>query len=141
MTQIMLTSEVAYYVYVDNTYYALEPSNPVPVETDESGAITIVQETTTLAGVKITACVTGRALEVSVDPLSKATTKLLSIKTGDDLANVTVTGDDGFQKPLVPSGVDADTRNAAAQALVQLVQLKQIFLRPLRLEPTHSPVR
>ncbi|KAH7353145.1 hypothetical protein BKA66DRAFT_598166 [Pyrenochaeta sp. MPI-SDFR-AT-0127] len=125
-TSIAVTSEVPVPVYINNTYYVLQPSIPVQVKSDANGIVTVVQETNTLAGVKLTAAVSGpNPASIAIDPLANATTKLLSIRTGDDLSSLTSTAANGSQKPLIPSDVDNATRSAVAQSLVQLMQVKQ----------------
>lgn len=125
-TSVALTSAVSVPVYINNTYYVLQPTIPVQVESDANGAVTVIQETNTLAGVQLTATVNSSVpVSITIDPLANMTTKLSSIKTGDDLTKVTITASDGTQNPLVQSDVDSATSNAVAQSLVQLLQVKQ----------------
>ncbi|KAH8686166.1 hypothetical protein BGZ61DRAFT_533733 [Ilyonectria robusta] len=120
-----ITSEVPVSVYINDTYHVLGPTVPVTVQTDCGGSVTVIQETNTLGAVKLTATVDGPSpVSSTVDPLIKASAKLQSIQSGDDLANITIPTDDGSQKPLISSNVSSDTRNAAAQALTQLMQAK-----------------
>ncbi|KAH6972772.1 hypothetical protein BKA56DRAFT_676586 [Ilyonectria sp. MPI-CAGE-AT-0026] len=122
---INITSEVPVSVYINDAYHVLGPTIPITVQTDCGGSVTVIQETNTLGAVKLTATVDGPSpVSSTVDPLTNASAKLQSIQSGDDLANITIPTDDGSQKPLISSTVSSDTRNAAAQALTQLMQAK-----------------
>ncbi|KAF5971960.1 amidase 1 [Fusarium coicis] len=122
---INITSEVLVSVYINDKYYMLSPTVLVSIETDCAGSVTVIQETNTLAAVKIMAITDGSTPANSiVDPLANISAKLATIHTGDDLANIAIQADDGSQKPLLSNTVSSDNRDAAAQALTQLMQAK-----------------
>lgn len=111
-------------VYLNDVYYQLSPTVAVQVAADETGVLTVVQPTTTIAGTcfQVTATDTP-AVTVAVNPMSKAQTTLASIKAGDNLAAVQIPNADGTTEPLVPGTVSASDRDAAASALAQLATI------------------
>ncbi|KAI1201733.1 hypothetical protein F5X97DRAFT_11942 [Nemania serpens] len=120
--EALLTAPRPVSVYVDNKYCMLTPDVPIRATTDAAGALNIVQEVTSLAGIKVCVAVDGSVLEI--DPSAKAMGKMANITKGSDLAGIMVTKSDGSERPLVPNDVSEDARNAAAKQLAQLVQLK-----------------
>ncbi|KAF4963459.1 hypothetical protein FSARC_8556 [Fusarium sarcochroum] len=122
---INITSEVPVSVCINDIYHVLDPAVPVSAETDCGGSVTVIQETKSLGGVKLTATVAGtNPVSSTVDPLINVSAKLQSVQTGDDLANITIPADDGSQKPLISGSVGSDTLDSSAQALKQLMQAK-----------------
>lgn len=120
--EALLTAPRPVSVYVDNKYCTLTPDVPIRATTDAAGALNIVQEVKSLAGVKVCVAVDGATFEI--DPSAKAMGKIANITKGSDLASIMVTKSDGSQKPLVPGDVSEEARNAAAKQLAQLVKLK-----------------
>jgi hypothetical protein len=116
---VTATSPVS--AYLNDVYHLLSPSVPVQVSTDMSGVLTVVQETSSLAGACFRVALTDTpAVAADVNPMSKAQATLAAVKSGDDLAAVQVTGTNGSSRPLVPATVAAGDRDAAASALAQL---------------------
>ncbi|KAF5650608.1 putative RNA-directed DNA polymerase from transposon X-element [Fusarium sp. NRRL 52700] len=120
-----ITSEVPVSVYINDTYRLLSPTTTVTAESDGAGSVTVIQATDSLGAVRLTASIQGPAtISSTIDPLANVDSKLQSVKTGDDLASVQITAEDGSQKPLIPSNISSDTRDSAAQAITQLMQAK-----------------
>jgi hypothetical protein len=120
---ITATSPVS--AYLNDVYYQLSPTVAVHVTADATGVLTVVQETATVAApcFQVTAAATKtdtKAATVGVNPMSKAQDTLATIKSGANLAAVTVTDSTGATRPLVPATVSAGDRDAAASALAQL---------------------
>ena len=119
---VTATSPVS--VYLNDVYYLLSPTVPVQVSTDVTGALTVIQETQSLAGVCLHLLLAGDAAATAdVNPLSTPLAILGTVHTGNDLAAVRVTNADGSQQPLVPSSVSGTDKDAAAQAIVQFVKI------------------
>jgi hypothetical protein len=118
---VAITSSSPVSVYLNDVYHVLLPDVPVNVTTDVTGVLTMVQATRALSA----ACYHLQVQSVSahINPMSKLQSTLSSVKSGDDLANVKVPNANGTRKPLVPSDVTSDQRNAVAQSLQQLVQV------------------
>ncbi|HEY2267203.1 MAG TPA: hypothetical protein VGI96_31590, partial [Streptosporangiaceae bacterium] len=119
---VTATSPVS--VYLNDVYHLLSPSVAAQVSTDTSGVLTVVQETSSLAGVCFRLTLMGTpAVVADVNPMSKAQATLAAVTSGDDLAGVQVTGSDGTSRPLVPATVAASDRDAAAASLAQLATI------------------
>lgn len=119
---VTATSPVS--AYLNDVYHLLSPSVPVQVTTDLTGVLTVVQETSTLAGVCFQVALADTpGVVADVNPMSKAQATLAAVKSGDDLAAVQVTGSDGTARPLVPATVAAGDRDAAAASLAQLATI------------------
>jgi hypothetical protein len=119
---VTATSPVS--VYLNDVYYLLSPTVPVTASADITGALTIIEETQSLAGVCIhLVLASDTTVTADVNPLSKPLAIMGTVHTGSDLAVVQVTNADGSQQPLVPSSVSAANTAAAAQAIAQFVKI------------------
>ncbi|KAI6783691.1 uncharacterized protein J7T54_001567 [Emericellopsis cladophorae] len=126
-TDVYFTSTSPVSVYINNEYYVLSPSVPIPTRPDASGAFTIIQPADSLAAVQYQARLTPSGAPLQIDPLAKAFAKLQGITSGDDLADVQIpTGTNGSStKPLLPSDTNnAETRDALAHAVSNLLEAK-----------------
>ncbi|MDD7886899.1 hypothetical protein [Flavivirga sp. 57AJ16] len=116
---ITATSPVS--VYINNKFTILSPAVPHQVITDETGTITILQETQEIGGVCYNLQLAGAPDTVSVNPMVKMMNIMESIKSGEDLGNVTVTNADGSTQKLVSSNISAEDKASTAQAIQQFV--------------------
>ena len=123
---VVLTATSPVSVFINDVYYVLSSDVPITIKSDATGAITIIQQSDTLAVVFYRATL-GSSPNVAVDinPASKALSKLFTIQSEDSLNNVKVTRQDGSVQPLVPSSVPAPDRKAAASALQKFAQISQ----------------
>jgi len=116
---ITATSPIS--VYINNKFTILSPSVPHNVITDETGTITILQETQEIGAVCYNLRLSGAPDTVDVNPMIKMMDIMEDIKSGDDLGNVTITNADGTTQKLVSSDVSAGDKAATAQAIQQFV--------------------
>ncbi|MEU8148901.1 hypothetical protein [Nonomuraea sp. NPDC048901] len=123
-TAVAVTATSPVSVYLNDVYHLLSTTVPVNTTTDATGVLTVVQETQSLAAVCFHIVLTETPDVVAeVNPMSKATATLDAVQTGDDLRAVVVTNADGTQQPLVPSSVATADSDAAAKAVVQLMNI------------------
>lgn len=118
---VEITSVSPVSVYVNNKFTILSPSIPHQVTTDETGTITILQETEEIGGVCYKLKLDGSTETIDVNPMVKMMNTMESIKSGDDLSNVVVTNADGTTQPLVPKSVSKADKEATAKAIQQFV--------------------
>ncbi|GAA3618076.1 hypothetical protein [Flavivirga jejuensis] len=116
-----ITSTSPVSVYINNKFAILSPSVPHRVITDETGTITILQETQEIGGVCYNLQLVGAPDTVNVNPMIKMMQIMESIKSGDDLGNVVVTNADGTTQKLVSNSISAQDKAATAQAIQQFV--------------------
>jgi hypothetical protein len=104
--------------YIEDVYYVLRPDYPVSVECDNSGSMTIVQQTESLAVVTYKISIEGsQDAPMTVDPSAKATQTLQKVSSGTDLSNIKVANDDGSTRSIVPDSVSQNDRDHAAAAI------------------------
>jgi hypothetical protein len=124
LTAVTITPARTASVYVNDIYYAISPSAPLQTTCDETGVLTIVEETQSLAATCFTIALPGTpGVSATINPMTRATAILGGIENGDDLANVQVTNVDGSQSPLLPPTTTTDQRNAVASSIAQLVKV------------------
>ncbi|CAI4215984.1 unnamed protein product [Parascedosporium putredinis] len=83
---VLLISDTAVSFQANDLYTVLEPNKPVPINTDASGILTVIQEATSLASAT---CFRVRIPEsqmpdILVDPLAPVMKKLAQIQSGGD---------------------------------------------------------
>ena len=122
---VSITSTSPVSVYINDQFEVLSPTNAVNVTTDDTGTITILQETDEIATVCYNLKLEGSDDIVNVNPMVKLMEKMSTVKSGADLGSVTVTNSDGSTQPLVPSGVSDNDKEATAQAIQQFVTASQ----------------
>ena len=120
--KVSVTSTSSCSVYIDDVYHILSPDTPTDIETDHTGTMTIVQETTGLGAVCYYLQVEGSSEKVSVNPMSKLVDTISTVKSGDDLGKVRVPNGEGVSTPLVPSSIPSSHKDAVAQSLQQFVK-------------------
>jgi hypothetical protein len=122
---VSLTSTTPVSVYIDSDYHLLTPSFAVDVETDVTGAVTIIQETAALTNTCFNVTLTESPdITIQVDPLTNSWKTLSNVQNGDDLGAVQIQHEDGSTEPLVPDGVSSTDKNTAAQCIVQFLKVK-----------------
>ncbi|KFZ23685.1 hypothetical protein V502_01836 [Pseudogymnoascus sp. VKM F-4520 (FW-2644)] len=124
-TSIMLTAVSPVSVYINHAYHIMGPDIPVSVTTDPTGTVTVIEETQTLSGVNFQVEVPGLGPLKEVDPQSNVSDRLSTIKSGDDLMDVTITAADGSKSPLIPKTVAKSDADHAASLLQILMFLKK----------------
>jgi hypothetical protein len=119
MPTLSLSSSSPVSVYVDNVYHVLSHKTPLEITPDATGAVTIVQETSSLGAVCYHLEVDSTA--VDINPMSKVFGTLSQVKSSDDLDNMKGSDDGTPLKNILPAGID---KNAAVAALGQLCKVK-----------------
>lgn len=106
-------------VYINSVYHILSPTIPISIMPDNTGNISIVQETQTLGAVCYKIELEG--LSIDVNPMSKIITTLSTIQNGNQLSEIQIDNGDGTTQPLIGNNVSDDQKNATASALQQFV--------------------
>lgn len=114
---VHLISDKATTFQANDLYTVLKPGEPLPVNTDGSGVLTVIQEAKSLAsGVCFRVQVPGDPdIEALIDPLAPAMHKLSTIKTGSDF--------DKFEG-LVRGDVPAGDKDSAAEVIQKLSHVR-----------------
>ncbi|CAJ1333017.1 unnamed protein product [Effrenium voratum] len=114
---IQLTSTTATSVNINHLYYVVGPE-PVTVQTDSDGTVTIVELTHNLVATRFAVQVAGADLAaegVLVNPMQSAFKRNSALDTKEKLKDAKVTKTDGSQEPFIPDGVDDDTLDQIAK--------------------------
>jgi hypothetical protein len=93
--------------YVNNQYTIISPGDEPAFPVDETGVLTIVQETHSLSAVQFTITEPMSGTSVKVNPMGKIMDKISGINTWDDLAGIQVFDERGNGSNLV-SGTPSD---------------------------------
>jgi hypothetical protein len=119
-SQLFIRSTSPVSVYVNDAYHRLSPEVAIQIESNESGGVTIVQETQglTASGYHVQLGDSGEVFDVN--PLSTVIGRIDGVKSGADLAKATAPTGDGARKPVVGGDIDGRRLDAAAQGLQQL---------------------
>ncbi|TCC93202.1 hypothetical protein EZ428_00040 [Pedobacter frigiditerrae] len=105
-------------VTVNNLYYVLTPT-PIPVVTDSSGVITVIDEVEDISGIQL--IISDEAgTSVAINPMEKVINKIGALNTGDKLKDATITNPDGSSKKLVTSDVSSDDLAAVAKSNINI---------------------
>jgi hypothetical protein len=102
-------------VFVNNLYYVLS-ADPIAVETDSSGSITIVEELEDVAGARLT--VTDKqGLSVVINPMEKAFNKVATLNSADKLKEAEIVDPKtGKSTNLVSGSTKQEDLEAVAKA-------------------------
>jgi hypothetical protein len=105
-TPIRLSATTRGEFFINHLYYVLD-SLPISVDTDETGAITIVECVQSLRGAHlIVADDSGNALHI--DPMEKPMQKVAKLDSVSSLQGATIRSSDGGTRPLVAPGTSED---------------------------------
>ena len=127
-------------VYVNDLYTTLSDADTLTLTADQSGTVSIVQETRSLGAVCYN-LVSGDGSTVNINPMQTSLAVMQGIKSGADLSAVTVTDEQGNQAPLVPSTVSDDDKDNAAKAIGQLVAAGSVLPADGSVATTSSQAR
>ena len=99
-------------VHLNHMYYIVGP-NPIEVETDATGAMTLVEAARSLTATQFHIEIGGS--KTPVNPMEQPMRKLTALTTADKLKGATIRYQDGSSKKFVPSGVtDSDLKTIAS---------------------------
>ncbi|KAF7173266.1 hypothetical protein CNMCM5623_005493 [Aspergillus felis] len=107
---------------VNGLYYKLSPDSQLEIEADITGTLTIIQETHSLSAATIQ--ITSGDQTLTIDPNSKISERLSTVKSGSDLSKVRVTDSKGHTSPLVPSDVSQNDQEVVAKSLSRLLEIQ-----------------
>lgn len=105
-------------VYINGVYYLID-NNPVHIQSNSLGTITIVEAIDSLQGTQFTISADG-AKSVTIDPSEEPFQKLASLDTPDKLKAAQINEENGKARPLVGSGASSQDMQTVAAALGKL---------------------
>lgn len=105
-------------LYINNQYYALQAGNAVSLTSDETGILTIVQETDTIGSASFT--LSANDQQQSINPMSVVMGRLQNVTSSS--LNVNVTDEYGNSTPLVNPSFNGDL-DAVAATITQMAQV------------------
>jgi hypothetical protein len=120
-TPLMVASNTRAAFYINNLYYVLD-TTPVPVNTDPSGNITIIEGINDLTGTMLYVSQDGSGV-IAINPMDTAFGQVAQLNTVSSLQGAVITDQYGNTTPLVPAGTStsdlqtvADSNNSLATA-------------------------
>ncbi len=107
-------------VYVNHVYYVLD-TEPIEIETDGTGGVTIVEKISGLGGTALKISAAGHPT-LSINPMDKPRKKLTALDTKGKLSAATIEYDHVGKapKPLVAPGTSDQDKQAVVDAIRQL---------------------
>lgn len=120
---LTISSDTAVSVLIDNVSYNLSSGVTAPATSDSAGTVTIIQETTSLAGIAITAVLQSDSTVTSaVDPLSVSRSTVSSVNSTNTLQGLSMSDGNGGKVPLIDtSTVSGSDQQSVVTSLQQLV--------------------
>lgn len=101
-------------VHINNLYYVLTP-DPIPVQTDSAGSLTIMEELEDVAGARITVS-DKQGLSRVINPMEKAFNKVAALNSANKLKEAEIVDPKtGKGTKLVGSGIDKKDLEAVAE--------------------------
>ncbi|TCD28584.1 hypothetical protein EZ456_04120 [Pedobacter psychrodurus] len=125
---LMLSSDTRATFYINNLYYVLD-TTPVPVNTDGSGNVTIIESTTDLTGTLLYVSEDASAA-VSINPMDTVFNSVAQLNTVTSLQNAVVTDQYGNTTPLVPAGTSTENLQTVASSNQSLATAYNSFSSP-----------
>ncbi len=113
-TPLMLGANTQAAFYINNLYYVLDTTT-VPVNTDSSGNITIIESITDLTGTMLYVSQDGTGA-VAINPMNTAFGQVAQLNTVSSLQSAVVTDQYGNTTPLVPAGTSTDDLQTVADS-------------------------
>lgn len=115
---VQLTASSRGAFYINHLYYVLD-NDPITVQTDGSGTLTLVEAVESLSARVLTVSLDG-ADSLRIDPMSKPMNKAANLNSADSLKNANIQKSDGSTQKLVGDGVSDTDLKAAATGISQL---------------------
>ncbi len=114
-TPVQLSALSRLGVYINGVYYVLD-QQPIPVDTDDSGCLVVVEWVDTLSGTPLRIHGTGGAV-ISINPMDKAFKRVATLNTVAALSGAQITNADGTSRPLIAPGQNNSDLQKVATAL------------------------
>ena len=111
---VTLTASTLTSVYINHLYYIIGPE-PIQVNTDELGTITIIELIQTMSGTRFTAVVNQQP-SVPINPMDTAMQRNSQYDSVSNLQNAVIVNRDGTTRPFVPAGTSDDALKLVAQS-------------------------
>jgi hypothetical protein len=127
-TEVLLSAATRSSFFINNLYQVLD-ATPIPVKTDATGSITIIESVDSLSGTQLTVSHSGTEVVV-INPMEKPFKKLAALNSVEKLKNAMITSSNGSTKPLVMSGVSDSDLQAVAHSNQGLVMAYSQFSAP-----------
>ncbi|HEX8688485.1 MAG TPA: hypothetical protein VF654_18370, partial [Pyrinomonadaceae bacterium] len=127
-------------VYLDDHYVTLSDATPLTAQSDATGTLTLVQQTQTLGAVCYN-LVQGDGTLLNVNPMDGIMSRLSGVTPDTDLKSIQVTDEKGNSSPLLPTTVTQAQAGAAAQSIVQFVQISNGLPQDGSLQKASPPQR
>lgn len=108
-------------VYINHVFYALS-GNPITVQTDPSGTLTIVEWINGLTGTTFNVAAGDPDKAIAIDPANIPLAKMKALDSVSALENAQITHRDGTTSPLLPSSISVADKTALAQSISYLNQ-------------------
>lgn len=102
-TAVYLSTSSRTGVYINQLYYVLSP-NPLPILTNASGSITLIQELDDLTGAQLYVA-TEAGDSVTINPMTEPFKKLASLDSADKVKEATIRNENGTSQKLVSGDV------------------------------------
>ncbi|WP_345256203.1 hypothetical protein [Flaviaesturariibacter amylovorans] len=119
-TEVLVSVSKRAVFYVNHLYYVLD-GTPVPLKTDASGTITLVEWVNDLTATRVS--ITNPDSTVTTyNPMDAPMGRNAALNTKDSLRNAQITAMDGSKRPLVPAGASDSDLQAVANANRNLAQ-------------------
>ncbi|MDH5826429.1 hypothetical protein [Sphingobacterium faecium] len=112
-TNLYISANTRMAVLINNLYYVISPE-PIPIPTDASGAITIVEQVDDITGLQIMVS-DHEGTSVVINPMNKPFDKISALNTANKLKDAVIVNPDGSTTKLV--GPDVDTESLRQVAL------------------------
>lgn len=130
-TTLYISSNTSMPVLINNLYYVIT-TDPIPINTDAGGSITVVEQINDITGLQI--MVSDHAgTSVVINPMDKPFDKISSLNTVDKLKDAVIVNPDGSSRKLVSSDVDVERLKQVAAANTNISkaygQVSQSFMR------------
>lgn len=110
--ELKISAETRGTFIINNLYYVLG-TNPIPINTDAHGSLTIIESIGNINGTKLT--VTDGVTTVKIDPMKKPLNKVASLNTPEKIKAATITKPDGSTSKLVSGDLPKSDLELAAQ--------------------------
>jgi hypothetical protein len=125
---VTVTAKASAGIYANGAWHMLTPDNALTLQTDATGVLTIVEETTSLTGTWFALSAqqsdASPPVTAAVSPMSSVIGKLALIQSGSDLEKAAKTVDNkGTRMPLLPTGTPTSQSDTVALAVQQFVKV------------------
>lgn len=127
-TSLMLSSNTRATFYINNLYYVLD-TTPIPVKTDPSGNVTIIEGITDLTGTMLYVSEAGSEV-IAINPMDNAFGQVAQLNSVSALQGAVITDQYGNTTPLIPAGTSTADLQTVADSNSSLATAYNSFSSP-----------